>query len=109
MSDTPSDSDRKLPKKKFNKYPPAGITLEMMVRALVEEYGWAELGQKIYIRCFNENPSLKSSLKFLRKMEWARLEVEELYYWRFGGMPEGWVGPVRRGDAGYDPRDDGDE
>lgn len=79
-----------------------------MVRALVEEYGWSELGQRIYIRCFNENPSLKSSLIFLRKMEWARLEVEELYYWRFGGTPEGWVGPVRRGDGGYDPRDDGD-
>ncbi|MES2801723.1 MAG: VF530 family protein [Bdellovibrionota bacterium] len=98
MSD--SDSDRKLPKKKFNKYPPAGITLEMMVRALVEEYGWAELGQKIYIRCFNENPSLKSSLKFLKETEWARLTVEDLYYWTYGGRPADWVGPK--------PRDDGD-
>lgn len=77
-------SDRKLPKPRFNKYPPKGITLEMMVRALVEEYGWSELGRKIYIRCFNENPSLKSSLTFLRKTEWARKEVEDLYHWRFG-------------------------
>ena len=78
------DPDRKLPKKRFNKYPPAGITLEMMIRALVEEYGWSELGQKIYIRCFNENPSLKSSLTFLKKTEWARLQVEDLYIYRFG-------------------------
>lgn len=81
-------SDRKLPKPRFNKYPPKGITLEMMVRALVEEYGWERLGQKIYIRCFNENPSLKSSLTFLRKTEWARKEVEDLYYWRFGNGEE---------------------
>ncbi len=82
-----SESDRKIAKKKYNKYPPAGITLEMMIRALVEEYGWSNLGQKIYIRCFNENPSLKSSLNFLKKTEWARLQVEDLYYWRFGGDP----------------------
>lgn len=92
--------DNKLPKPRNNKYPPKGITLEMMVRALVEEYGWADLGQKIYIRCFNENPSLKSSMIFLKKTEWARLTVEDLYYWRFGGRPADWVGPK--------PRDDGD-
>jgi uncharacterized protein (DUF2132 family) len=91
--------DRNLPKLRYNKYPPKGITLEMMVRALVEEYGWAELGQKIYIRCFNENPGLKSSLIFLKKTEWARLQVEDLYYWRYGGRPADWVGPA--------PRDDG--
>ncbi len=99
MSD--SNSDRKLPKLRNNKYPSKGITLEMMVRALVEEYGWAELGQKIYIRCFNENPSLQSSMIFLKKTEWARLTVEDLYYWRFGGRPADWVGPAPR------PRDDG--
>ena len=71
-------------KPKFNKYPPAGLTLEKMIRALVEEYGWSELGQKINIRCFNENPSLKSSLNFLRKTPWAKEQVEDLYYWRFG-------------------------
>lgn len=100
MSD--SNSDRKLPKPRNNKYPAAGITLEAMVRALVEEYGWSELGQKIYIRCFNENPSLKSSMIFLKQTEWARLEVEDLYYWTFGGRPADWVGPKPRprGDDG---------
>lgn len=96
-----SDPDSKLPKPRQNKYPPAGITLEMMIRALVEEYGWAELGQKVYIRCFNENPSLKSSLVFLKTTEWARLAVEDLYYSRFGGRPANWVGPAPRS------RDDG--
>ncbi len=96
-------NDYKLPKPRFNKYPPKGITLEMMVRALVEEYGWSALGQKVYIRCFNEDPSLKSSLIFLKKTEWARLQVEDLYYWRYGGRPADWVGPAPRpdGDQGY--------
>lgn len=65
-----------------NKYPAEGITLEMMVNALVENYGWERLGQKIKIRCFNENPSVKSSLIFLRRTPWARLKVEQLYTWR---------------------------
>lgn len=95
-------NDHKLPRLRFNKYPPEGITLEMMVRALVEEYGWAELGQKIYIRCFNEDPSLKSSLNFLKKTEWARLEVEDLYYWRHGGRPADWVGPAPRPNRDQD-------
>jgi len=56
-----------------------GITLENVVNQLVEHYGWDELGSKINIRCFNDNPSLKSSLKFLRKTYWARLKVEKLY------------------------------
>ena len=99
MSD--SNSDRKLPKPRNNKYPPAKVTLEMMVRALVEEYGWADLGQKIFIKCFNENPSLKSSMIFLKQTEWARLTVEDLYNWRFGGRPADWVGPAPR------PHDDG--
>jgi uncharacterized protein (DUF2132 family) len=46
---------------------------------LVEHYGWAELGGMISIACFNNNPSIKSSLKFLRKTPWARTRVEELY------------------------------
>ncbi len=75
-------------KPKFNKYPPKGITLELMIRALVAEYGWTELGRKIYIRCFVDNPTLKSSLNFLNKHEWAKFEVEDLYYWRFGGKPD---------------------
>ena len=56
-----------------------GLTLEHIVTSLVEHYGWAELGQKITIRCFNEDPSVKSSLKFLRKTPWARSKVENLF------------------------------
>ena len=56
-----------------------GITLEMIVNQLVEQYGWAELGKRIPIKCFNENPSIKSSLKFLRRTPWARKKVEDLY------------------------------
>lgn len=56
-----------------------GITLEMMLTELVADHGWAELGRLIDIRCFNNDPSIKSSLKFLRKTEWARKQVEELY------------------------------
>jgi uncharacterized protein (DUF2132 family) len=61
------------------KDPLHGITLEMIVNQLVEQYGWAELGKLIPIKCFNENPSLKSSLKFLRRTPWARKKVEDLY------------------------------
>jgi len=56
-----------------------GVTLEKMLEELVEDYGWIELGRMINIRCFNNDPSIKSSLKFLRKTEWARKQVEELY------------------------------
>lgn len=56
-----------------------GITLEMIVTTLVEHYGWLELGRIIDIRCFNFEPSIQSSLKFLRKTPWARKKVEELY------------------------------
>lgn len=56
-----------------------GITLEVMLNQLVQEIGWEEMGRVVRIRCFNENPSVSSSLKFLRKTEWARREVEELY------------------------------
>lgn len=58
-----------------------GITLEMMLIKLVAHYGWPELGQIIKVRCFNYDPSIKSSLKFLRKTPWARSKVEELYLW----------------------------
>ncbi len=70
---------------------PDGITLEMIVNALVENYGWERLGEKININCFTQNPSLKSSLKFLRKTAWARTKVEQLYMWR--------------SETGWDPRD----
>ncbi|OZY87356.1 transporter [Cellvibrio mixtus] len=56
-----------------------GLTLEAIVTRLVEHYGWDALGQLINIRCFQSDPSVKSSLKFLRKTPWAREKVEQLY------------------------------
>lgn len=56
-----------------------GVTLEMMLRTLVEQIGWKEMGAHVNIRCFNEHPSVISSLKFLRKTPWARRKVEDLY------------------------------
>lgn len=56
-----------------------GRTLEHIVNGLVEYYGWHELGVRIDIRCFTSDPSVKSSLKFLRKAPWARKKVEDLY------------------------------
>lgn len=56
-----------------------GITLEQIVNRLVEYYGWEELSEHIEINCFTSNPSVKSSLKFLRKTAWARQKVEKLY------------------------------
>jgi uncharacterized protein (DUF2132 family) len=56
-----------------------GVTLERIVTALVEHFGWDELGARIPIRCFTHEPSVSSSLKFLRKTPWAREKVESLY------------------------------
>ena len=56
-----------------------GITLEQVLTRLVERYGWDELAKKIRINCFKSDPSIKSSLKFLRKTQWARDKVESLY------------------------------
>lgn len=56
-----------------------GVTLEMIVRKLVEIYGWEDLGNIIPINCFRFDPSVKSSLAFLRKTAWARKKVEQLY------------------------------
>jgi uncharacterized protein (DUF2132 family) len=56
-----------------------GKTLEMILRELVDMYGWQDLGQIIPINCFRFDPSIKSSLTFLRKTEWARKKVEKLY------------------------------
>ena len=61
------------------KNPLHGITLKAMLEDLVARHGWAELGARIKIRCFTHDPSLKSSLKFLRKTDWARSKVEKLY------------------------------
>ncbi len=56
-----------------------GITLEKILIHLVEQYGWEEMGKRVNIRCFNIDPSIKSSLTFLRKTPWARAQVEQLY------------------------------
>ena len=56
-----------------------GVTLEKMITELVDHFGWAEMGQRIRIRCFTQDASITSSLKFLRKTPWARQEVESLY------------------------------
>lgn len=56
-----------------------GKTLEMILNELVAYYGWEQLGYRIKINCFNHDPSIKSSLAFLRKTPWARKKVEELY------------------------------
>lgn len=58
-----------------------GKTLEHVVTTLVETYGWEELGGRIPVRCFTHEPSVKSSLVFLRKTPWARTKVEQLYVW----------------------------
>ena len=66
----------KLPNKKD---PLHGVTLEVIVNHFVNTYGWKELGQRITINCFIHDQSISSSLKFLRKMPWARKKVEDFY------------------------------
>lgn len=61
------------------KNPLHGITLKALLETLVMEFGWEELGQRIKIKCFIDNPSINSSLTFLRKTPWARTRVENLY------------------------------
>ena len=56
-----------------------GLTLERIVTHLMESYGWEALGEQIRIKCFTSNPSVQSSLKFLRKTPWARTNVEDFY------------------------------
>lgn len=56
-----------------------GLTLDAIVTHLVDTYGWQELGERINIKCFTTDPSVKSSLTFLRKTDWARKKVEDLY------------------------------
>jgi uncharacterized protein (DUF2132 family) len=64
-----------------------GVTLKMMLAELVQKYGWDEMGRLIEIRCFTHDPSMASSLKFLRRTPWARDKVEELYLRLKLGMP----------------------
>ena len=59
--------------------PSHGVKLAEMLNYLVEEYGWEELGEMINIRCFNFDPSINSSLKFLRRTPWAKEKVEKLF------------------------------
>ncbi len=56
-----------------------GVTLKIVVTRLVDAYGWDELGERIRINCFTSDPSVSSSLKFLRRTPWAREKVENLY------------------------------
>ncbi len=67
------------PVRKPSRDPLHGVTLEMMVTRLVDRHGWEELGRQIPIRCFQIDPSVKSSLAFLRKTPWARKRVEDWY------------------------------
>ena len=60
-----------------------GVTLEMILARLLEKYGWEKMGRKIKIQCFLSEPSIKSSLVFLRKTPWARKKVEDLYVRNF--------------------------
>ncbi|MFT5656845.1 MAG: hypothetical protein ACI9KN_000114 [Gammaproteobacteria bacterium] len=62
-----------------SKDPLHGLTLKQIVTQLVDKYGWEELGSRINIKCFTSDPSITSSLKFLRKTAWAREKVERLY------------------------------
>ena len=66
-----------VPEQKNN--PLHGITLEVILHHLVDRFGWEELGRRIRINCFISDPSIQSSLKFLRKTPWARTKVEQLY------------------------------
>jgi uncharacterized protein (DUF2132 family) len=67
-----------VPQKQLNN-PLHGLTLEAIVTALVAHFGWTELSERIPVRCFSNDPSIASSLKFLRKTPWARDKVEGLY------------------------------
>jgi uncharacterized protein (DUF2132 family) len=66
-----------------------GITLERVVNELEQHYGWEELGRLVNIRCFQENPSVSSSLKFLRRTPWAREKVEGLYLYMLRSRARG--------------------
>ncbi|MBA0166153.1 VF530 family DNA-binding protein [Pectobacterium sp. CFBP8739] len=82
----------------ISKDPLHGVTLEMQVNALVARFGWVELGKRININCFKSDPSVKSSLKFLRRTPWARAEVEALYLDSLEGSA-----PVKPDDSAIDP------
>ncbi len=68
-----------MPSRVHPRDPLHGVTLETIVKVLVERHGWMEMGDRIPVRCFLNNPSVKSSLTFLRKTPWARQRVEAWY------------------------------
>jgi uncharacterized protein (DUF2132 family) len=68
-------------KREHPRDPLHGVTLERMLTELVEEFGWEQLARMIRVRCFAFEPSVPSSLKFLRKTPWARRKVEDVYLW----------------------------
>jgi uncharacterized protein (DUF2132 family) len=70
--------------KEASKDPLNGKTLQSILEFLLEKYGWQELGRLINIKCFQINPSIKSSLTFIRKTDWARAKVESLYFMLLG-------------------------
>lgn len=74
-----------------------GLTLEAILKALVAQYGWAGLAERIPVRCFSHEPSINSSLKFLRKTPWARDKVEGLYLFmlRDRQRAQAWTAPGR--------------
>jgi len=86
VTDSAAGNDAKL---KFKTIPPAsafhprdplhGITLESILNALVQRHGWREMGRRIPVRCFQYNPTVKSSLIFLRKTPWARAKIEDWF------------------------------
>lgn len=70
--------------------PLQGITLKMILSELVGQYGWEEMGKNVEIRCFTHDPSIPSSLKFLRRTPWARDKVEEMYLrWKLESSGQG--------------------
>ena len=93
MHNKPSPPDAPQPPVKQANNPLHGITLEAMLTALQAHYGWPGLAQRIPVRCFTLDPSIASSLKFLRKTPWAREKVEGLYLFMLREM--------RRGKAGH--------
>lgn len=74
MTTPPPDPPQQQPRNPLH-----GVTLERMLTELVEHFGWEAMGQRIHIRCFTSDPSIPSSLKFLRKTPWAREKVESMY------------------------------
>ncbi len=86
MSQTREPSVKQMAKSQPNN-PLHGITLEQMLSELIEVLGWVEMGRRVSIRCFTHDPSLSSSLRFLRRTSWARAKVEALYLRHRRGAP----------------------